>query len=218
MKFSLNTTIIEPDQSNEINNAIILLHGYGGDGKDISSLAYNWKRYLKNTIFLCPNGHEICQINPSGYQWFDLSNDNQNYINAEAIKSESIIKKFIDEVKIEYNLDYSKICLSGFSQGCMMAINVGFTLNHNLSCIVGFSGKVIDKNDLSKRLTSKSDILLIHGELDTVVPPSNLLDAKDFFLRNKINIFSKIINNCEHNISVEASSDALTFIKQHLYI
>ena len=218
MKFSLNTTIIEPDQSNEINNAIILLHGYGGDGKDISSLAYNWKRYLKNTIFLCPDGHEICQINPSGYQWFDLSNDNQNYINAEAIKSELIIKKFIDEVKIKYNLDYSKICLSGFSQGCMMAINVGFTLNYNLSCIVGFSGKVVDKNDLSKRLTSKSDILLIHGELDTVVPPSNLLDAKDFFLRNKINIFSKIINNCEHNISVEASSDALTFIKQHLYI
>ena len=218
MKFSLNTTIIEPDQSNEINNAVILLHGYGGNGKDISSLAYNWKRYLKNTIFLCPDGHEICQINPSGYQWFDLSNDNQNYINAEAIKSELIIKKFIDEVKIKYNLDYSKICLSGFSQGCMMAINVGFTLNYNLSCIVGFSGKVIDKNDLSKRLTSKSDILLIHGELDTVVPPSNLLDAKDFFLRNKINIFSKIINNCEHNISVEASSDALTFIKQHLYI
>ena len=218
MKFSLNTTIIEPDQSNEINNAVILLHGYGGDGKDISSLAYNWKRYLKNTIFLCPNGHEICQINPSGYQWFDLSNDDQNYINAEAIKSELIIKKFIDEVKIKYNLDYSKICLSGFSQGCMMAINVGFTLNYNLSCIVGFSGKVVDKNDLSKRLTSKSDILLIHGELDTVVPPSNLLDAKDFFLRNKINIFSKIINNCEHNISVEASSDALTFIKQHLYI
>ena len=218
MKFSLNTTIIEPDQSNEINNAVILLHGYGGDGKDISSLAYNWKRYLKNTIFLCPDGHEICQINPSGYQWFDLSNDDQNYINAEAIKSELIIKKFIDEVKVKYNLDYSKICLSGFSQGCMMAINVGFTLNYNLSCIVGFSGKVVDKNDLSKRLTSKSDILLIHGELDTVVPPSNLLDAKDFFLRNKINIFSKIINNCEHNISVEASSDALTFIKQHLYI
>ena len=218
MKFSLNTTIIEPDQSNEINNAVILLHGYGGDGKDISSLAYNWKRYLKNTIFLCPNGHEICQINPSGYQWFDLSNDDQNYINAEAIKSELIIKKFIDEVKVKYNLDYSKICLSGFSQGCMMAINVGFTLNYNLSCIVGFSGKVVDKNDLSKRLTSKSDILLIHGELDTVVPPSNLPDAKDFFLRNKINIFSKIINNCEHNISVEASSDALTFIKQHLYI
>ena len=217
MTFSLNTTIIEPDQSNEINNAIILLHGYGGDGKDISSLAYQWRRSLKNTIFLCPDGHEKCQINPSGFQWFDLNTNDQNYINEEALKSELIIKKFIGEVKSEYNLNYSKICLSGFSQGCMMAINVGFTLEESLACIVGFSGKIIDKNDLSKRLTSKSDILLIHGELDTVVPPSNLLDAKDFFLRNKINIFSKIIKNSEHNISVEASSDGLTFIKKHLY-
>ena len=217
MTFSLNTTIIEPDQSNEINNAIILLHGYGGDGKDISSLAYQWKRSLKNTIFLCPDGHQKCQINPSGFQWFDLNIDDQNYINEEALKSELIIKKFIGEVKSEYNLNYSKICLSGFSQGCMMAINVGFTLEESLACIVGFSGKIIDKNNLSKRLNSKSDILLVHGELDTVVPPSNLLDAKDFFLRNKINIFSKIIKNSEHNISVEASSDGLTFIKKHLY-
>ena len=217
MTFSLNTTIIEPDQSNEINNAIILLHGYGGDGKDISSLAYQWRRSLKNTIFLCPDGHEKCQINPSGFQWFDLNTNDQNYINEEALKSELIIKKFIGEVKSEYNLNYSKLCLSGFSQGCMMAINVGFTLEESLACVVGFSGKIINKNDLSKRLTSKSDILLIHGELDTVVPPSNLLDAKDFFLRNKINIFSKIIKNSEHNISVEASSDGLTFIKKHLY-
>ena len=96
MSFSLNTTIIEPDQSNEIKNAVILLHGYGGDGKDISSLAYNWKRFLKNTIFLCPNGHEKCQISPTGYQWFDLSIDDKDYIKKEVIKSETIIKKFID--------------------------------------------------------------------------------------------------------------------------
>ena len=45
MAFSLNTTIIKPDQNNKINNAVILLHGYGGDGKDISMLTLNWKRF-----------------------------------------------------------------------------------------------------------------------------------------------------------------------------
>ena len=218
MTFCLNTTVIEPDQNNEIKNAVILLHGYGGDGKDISSLAYNWKRFLKNTVFLCPDGYEKCQINPTGYQWFDLNTDNYDYIKKEVIKSETIVKKFIEEVKKKYKLKNSKICLSGFSQGCMLSLNVGLTLKESLACIVGFSGKVIDKVDLSKRLTSKSNILLIHGELDKVVPVSNLLDAKDFFLRNKINIISKITNNCDHHISVEASSDALNFNKQHLNI
>ena len=216
MTFCLNTTIIKPDQSNEIKNAVILLHGYGSDGKDLSLLALNWKRYLKNTIFLCPDGHEECQINPSGYQWFDLSNEDQDYINKETIKSEEKIKKFIKEIKSEYNLNNSDICLSGFSQGCMISLNVGLTLQESLSCIVGFSGKIIDKNDLSRRILSKTDILLIHGELDTVVTPSNLLEAKDFFIRNKINIDTKIIKNCDHSIPAEASSCALSFIKEHL--
>ena len=38
MKFCLNTTIIKPENNENIENAIILLHGYGGDGKDISML------------------------------------------------------------------------------------------------------------------------------------------------------------------------------------
>ena len=80
MTFCLTTTIIKPEIDNPINNAVILLHGYGGDGKDISMLALNWKRFLPNTIFLCPNGHEECQISPSGYQWFDLSKNDPQYI------------------------------------------------------------------------------------------------------------------------------------------
>ena len=80
MKFLLNSTIINPENNEEIKNAIILLHGYGGDGKDISMLTLNWKRFLKNTVFLCPDAHEVCALNPSGYQWFDLNKDDPEYI------------------------------------------------------------------------------------------------------------------------------------------
>ena len=38
MTFCLKTTIIKPEIDIPINNAVILLHGYGGDGKDISML------------------------------------------------------------------------------------------------------------------------------------------------------------------------------------
>ena len=216
MKLSLNTSIIKPEKNISITSAIILLHGYGGDGKDISILTLSWKRFLPNTIFLCPDGHERCSINPSGYQWFDLTNDDPNYILEESKKAEKKINEFIKEVKKNYNLKNSQICLSGFSQGCMMSINLGLTTNENYNCVVGFSGKIIDKNDLSKRILSKTNILLIHGELDTVVTPSNLLEAKDFFIRNKINIDTKIIKNCDHSIPAEASSCALSFIKEHL--
>ena len=93
MTFSLNTTIIKPDEDNKINSAIILLHGYGGDGKDISALTYNWKRFLPNTVFLCPDAHEKCSINSSGFQWFDLTKDDPKYIVDESLKAEKIINQ-----------------------------------------------------------------------------------------------------------------------------
>ena len=215
MKFCLNTKIIKPEDNN-IENAVILLHGYGGDGKDISMLTLNWKRFLKNTIFLCPDAHEICKINPSGFQWFDLNTEDLGYILNESKKAENKLNQYIEEVKSEYKLNNSKICISGFSQGCMMSINIGLTSNESFNCIVGFSGKIIDANDLSSRIKSKTNILMVHGDMDQIVPPSSLLDAKDFFIRNKINIEILMVKNCDHHIPIEASSAALNFIKKNL--
>ena len=218
MKFCLNTTIIRPEEKEKIDYAVILLHGYGGDGKDISMLTLNWKRFLKNTIFLCPDAHEICDINPKGFQWFDLNTDDAEYILKESKKAENKLKEYIEEVKLEYNLKSSNICISGFSQGCMMSINLGLTSNENFNCIVGFSGKIIDKDNLSKRKISNSKMLLIHGDLDEVVPAVNLLEAKDFLIRNNIEVETNMIKNCGHHIPVEASSLALTYIKKNFKV
>ena len=218
MSFCLDTTIVKPEKDNEVKNAIILLHGYGGDGKDISMLTLNWKRFLPNTIFLSPNGHEVCPINPSGFQWFDLTKDDPQYILEQSKKAEEKLHQFIDEIKIKYELNNSQICLSGFSQGCMISINLRLTSNENYNCIVGFSGKIINPKDLEERKKSSPKILLLHGDLDTVVPSTFLLEAKDFLIRNNIQVETKIINNCEHNIPVEASSLALNYIKKNFII
>ena len=212
MTFCLDTTIIKPENNFEIKNAIILLHGYGGDGKDISTLSLNWKRYLPNTIFICPNGHERCHLNPSGYQWFDLSNEDPKYILTQSLRAEKKLSKFIDEVKKEYNIDNDKICLSGFSQGCMMSINLGLTVEKEFNCVVGFSGKIIDLEDLKLRKKVATSTLLIHGDTDQVVMPNFLLEAKDFFIRNDIEIETHLIKGCDHHIPIEASSIALNYI------
>ena len=214
MTFCLDTKIIKPENDIAVKNAVILLHGYGGDGNDISMLTLNWKRFLPNTIFLCPNGHEKCLINPSGYQWFDLTKDDPSYILEESKKAEIRLKQFIEEVKKEYNLDNNKICLSGFSQGCMMSINLGLTSNDRFNCVVGFSGKIIYQEDLKVRKKNSTDILLIHGDSDEVVSSNYLLEAKDFFLRNNVNIETHLIKNCGHNIPIEASSIALNYIRK----
>jgi len=212
MTFCLDSIIIRPENGPEIKNAVILLHGYGGDGKDISMLSLNWKRHMPNTVFICPNGHETCVINPTGYQWFDLTKEDPSYILDQSLIAENKIKQFIDEIKKEFNLTHNQICLSGFSQGCMMSLNVGLTSREKFLCIVGFSGKIIDQDDLKERINNSTDTLLIHGDVDQVVPSIHLLEAKDFLIRNSVEVETLLIKDCDHHIPLKASSTALNYI------
>ena len=217
MTFCLDSIIVKPENNAEIKNAVILLHGYGGGGKDISTLSLNWKRHLPNTIFISPNGHEPCQINPSGFQWFDLTNDDPKYILEQSVKAEKKLNQFIYEIKNEYNLENDKICLSGFSQGCMMSLNLGITSDQEYNCIVGFSGKIINEDDLRSRKKSSTKTLLIHGDSDQVVQPNFMLEAKDFLIRNNIEVETHLIKNCDHHIPIESSSIALNYILKKIY-
>ena len=151
-------------------------------------------------------------INPEGYQWFDLSKEDHQYTLAESLKAEKIINIFIEEIKKKYNLENNKIILSGFSQGCMMSINVGLTSEKSYNCIVGFSGKIINSDDLKNRRKNFTNTLLIHGDKDDIVSPTYLLEAKDFLLRENVNVETHLIKNCGHHIPVEASSIALNYI------
>ena len=175
-------------------------------------LSFNWKRHLPNTLFVCPDGHETCSINPSGFQWFDLTKNDQDYILQESVKAEKKLNEFIHEIKEKFNLENDKICLSGFSQGCMMAINLGLISDEEFNSIIGFSGKIIDQEDLKKRKKVSTNTLLIHGDMDQVVPANFLLEAKDFFIRNNIEIETHLIKGCDHHIPVQASSIALNYI------
>jgi len=217
MKFSLDTIIINPISGKKPKNAIILLHGYGGDGKDISLLTLNWARFLPDTIFLCPNGPEKCSINNLGYEWFDLSNENEKIIFERSLIAEHKVTQYIDEIKNNYELENSKICLSGFSQGCMISISAGLTLKEELNCIVGFSGKIINKENLLNRINTKPKLFLLHGDMDSIVPPNHLLESKEFFLKIDYKVKTKLLKNCDHHIPTEASSLALEFIKNNLY-
>ena len=212
MTFCLESTIIKSEKNEDIKNVVVLLHGYGGDGQDISMLTLNWRRHMPNTIFICPNGHEKCTINPAGFQWFDLTKDDPNYILGETLKAEKKLNEFLDEIRKEYNIDNEKIVLCGFSQGCMMSINIGLTSEKPYNCIVGFSGKIINLNDLKLRRKNTTSTLLIHGDQDDIVPSLHLLEAKDFLLRENVDIETHLIKNCSHHIPIDASSIALNYI------
>ena len=115
--YILDSTLVPTFSKNKPQQLIVLCHGYGGDGKDISSLAINWQRFLPNAIFLCPNAPEVCTINPHGFQWFDLSSEKEEIILEKSLIAEAKLSMFLDQVLDNHQLEPINLALVGFSQG-----------------------------------------------------------------------------------------------------
>ena len=217
MSYSLNTTVLNPHSKEKPKNAVILCHGYGGDGKDISLLASYYRTYLPDTLFVCPDAPERCAVSSSGFQWFDLMDQTKDQVLAKSLVAETHLNILIDEVIENNNLSSEKVAIGGFSQGCMRSLQTGIKRKNKINSIVGYSGKIIDKNHLQNNINSRPNIILMHGEKDEIVPVSFVLEAKDFFNKNNYKIETKIFKNCEHRIPIEGSSLGLEFLKKNLY-
>ena len=214
--YILDVTSIPPMSNDKPKQAIILCHGYGGDGKDISTLAINWQRFLPDAIFLCPNAPEVCVDNPLGYQWFDLKIDEEEIILEKSLKAEEKLSTFLDQVLESVKINSDKLALVGFSQGTMIGLQVSLKRKEKINCLIGYSGKIINQKHLSENIKSKPKIFLMHGENDTIVPATHLLDAKEYLKQHSVNVKIKIFKNCDHRIPVEGTSLGLNFLKKNL--
>ena len=217
MSYSLNTTILNPLSKEKPKNAVILCHGYGGDGKDISLLASYWRSHLPDTLFVCPDAPERCAVNASGFQWFDLMDQTEDQVLVKSLVAEIKLNTLIDEVINNNNLTSKKVAIGGFSQGCMISLQTGIKRKNKINSIIGYSGKIIDKRHLKDNIISHPKIILMHGDKDQIVPVSFLLEAKEFFNKNNYKIETKIFKDCEHRIPTEGSSLGLEFLKKNLY-
>ena len=215
-KYIFDVTSFSSLSKNEPKQIIILCHGYGGGGQDISILANSWRRFLPDAVFLCPNAPEICTVNPLGYQWFDMTIENDETILEKSLVAEKKLNTFLDQVLDNFQLDTKNLALVGFSQGSMMIIQTALKKKEQINCLVGYSGKIINKQHLFDNIVSRPKIFLMHGDRDTIVSPSHLLESKEFLLQQSLKIKTKLFKNCEHKISVKGSSLGLEFLRKNL--
>lgn len=215
-KYIFDVTSFSSLSKNKPKQIIILCHGYGGDGQDIGVLANNWRRFLPDAVFLCPNAPEVCTVNPLGYQWFDMTIENDETILKKSLIAEKKLNTFLDQVLDNFQLDIKNLALVGFSQGSMMIIQTALKKKEQINCLVCYSGKIINKQHLSDNIVSRPKIFLMHGDSDIIVSPSHLLESKEFLVQRSLKIRTKLFKNCEHKISVEGSSLGLEFLKKNL--
>ncbi len=162
------------DTTSDAHQLVILVHGLGADGFDLIGLAPYFAKVLPNARFVSPNAPELCDMAPpgmqSGYQWFSLQQRGEDDMLAGARSAEPILNKFIDDQLEKYNLSEDKLALIGFSQGTMMSLFVGPRREKAIAGIVGFSGRLIGKEQLAGETKCHPPIVLVNGDQDELVP------------------------------------------------
>lgn len=192
---------------------MVLLHGYGSDGNDLIAIGRHWSTSLSDTIFVSPNAPEPCEINPSGYQWFPLQTDRVISRVTGAERARDVVVNFLIDVWAQSGIGPENTMLLGFSQGAMMALHAGLSLDVPLAGIVAFSGALVPPAGLVEGYAPKTPVCILHGGMDNVVDPALSEEAVTTLTELGYEVSSFVAPEMGHGISEAMLAHALDFVR-----
>lgn len=208
---TLNSYVIEPQGMPE--TIVVIMHGYGADGRDLIDIGAAWAHSMPNTVFISPNAPYPCEMSPMGRQWFSLAEYTIPAMEREIVGVWPILNAYLDAVLGHYNLTDDKMILSGFSQGCMMSLYALPRRAKPCAGILGYSGRLLSLSAIEGGKNTQTPIRLIHGNADNVVPPQSLYHARDTLTENGYTVTATMTPHLPHGIDPQGIQDGLRFIQ-----
>lgn len=142
---------------------MVMLHGLGD-----SLEGYRWMPeamdlpWLNYALVNAPDEYY------GGYSWFDFAGDMVPGVG----RSRALLFGLLDELRAQ-GFRTEQTSFGGFSQGCLMSIEVGLRYPHRLAGVVGISGYVCEPDKLVEELSPvamQQRLLITHGTLDPMIP------------------------------------------------
>lgn len=190
------TTELVPALEKDSQWLMIVLHGLG-DSMDgyrwlPEALDLPWLNYL---LVNAPDEYF------GGYSWYDHAGDAAPGVQ----RSTRLLFELLDTQR-EHGFPTEQTVLFGFSQGCLMTIEVGLRYPHRFAGLVGISGHVHDPERLHREksvVAGEQRLLLTHGQFDPLIPIVPVRGQVQFLRQAGLHIewreFAK-----EHTIAGEA--------------
>lgn len=183
-------------QENE-EGTIVLLHGYGADAENLQFLVNEWRPHFKTWNFIGLDGPMKL---PTGYAWFDLSDE--KWMQGIIIAAQELEQHF---------KNYKKpLVFAGFSQGAFLAAQLGTYSNLNIKGSICFSGGLIPLNKPAKN----TPLYFVHGSSDDIILPSWFEETMRFGKEKQLNIEGIMIDQMAHDINQTALAHATIFLSK----
>ena len=206
--------------SGETRSLVVFLHGYGANGADLLGLADPLAEHLPDTMFVAPDAPEQVAGMPNGFQWFPIpwidgsSEEESARGMAQAVED---LNAYLDALMVDEDLMPEQVVLVGFSQGAMMSLHVAPRREDELAGVVAISGRLLSPESLADEVVSRPPVLLIHGDLDEVVPPESLPAAAQALQdAGWTDVYAHIMKGTGHGIAPDGLSVAMAFMRDKL--
>jgi phospholipase/carboxylesterase len=193
---------------------VVFLHGYGADGNDLIGLGREWAKLLPHAAFVSPHAPEPCGMAPMGRQWFNLTFRDAGEMVRGVKHASPALHAFLDAELKRHNLPARALALVGFSQGTMLALGVGLARHPSPAAIVGYSGALATLEVLPKNPGEAPAILLVHGDMDEVIPLDAMLIAREQLARAGLAVEWHVAQGIGHGIDAEGLHLGGAFLKQ----
>jgi phospholipase/carboxylesterase len=158
----LQSELIPAPEKNS-RRLMVMLHGLGDSIEGYrwlpEAMGLPWLNYL---LVNAPDKYYV------GFSWYDFGGD----ILPGVVRSRKMLCDLLDDLRAR-GFPTEQTTIGGFSQGCLMAIEVGLRYPHRLAGVVGISGYVCEPEKLVRELSPvafQQRLLITHGTLDPLVP------------------------------------------------
>lgn len=170
-----------PAVQKDSRRLLIALHGLGDSIEGYrwlpEALGLPWMNYL---LVNAPDDYF------GGFSWYDFNGDPD----AGVARSRNLLNAVLDAQR-SAGFPTDETTLFGFSQGCLMTVEVGFRYPQRLAGMVGVSGYVHQPEKLLRDLpptAREQRMLFTHGTLDPMIPCAPVRQQVDALRAAGLNI------------------------------
>jgi phospholipase/carboxylesterase len=181
----LETELIRANKEIE-PRLMIVLHGLGDSMEGYRwlppAMQLPWMSYL---LVDAPDPYY------GGFSWYSLDRE----ADPEIQRSRALLFELLDHTRGQ-GFPSEKTTLFGFSQGCLLSIELGARYPHRLAGILGISGYVHRPEQLVKELSSEARqqrFLITHGTQDTLIPIRQVRPQMEMLRQGRISVSCRAV-------------------------
>ena len=203
---------------------ILMLHGYGGNGRSLVTRSYQNFANKNGFIIVSPDAQR-----PAKGKWNEdlpeqiLGTPTQHWW---SYRSDGFVNGLIDDLCWKYPIDRNRVVLSGMSMGGWGSWNLGTRFSDRFCAIAPLAGGLCMKDYETDDLDERYKLLLgnlrwlpayfVHGNTDNIVPARFSQMIEEVLLEKEFDHVYEELDGVGHNLDLRGGGTILPGIHQWL--